>query len=106
MNGKMEKEQHKVDDCAKCGRSRESHKLATSRCGYVAPSRVFQPPQRKITPSELATVLHGLRMIQCEGRIEGCAAGDCEHFEDDKHELNNEQIDALCDAINFGKVQL
>lgn len=48
---------------------------------------------------ELATILHGLRMIQCEGRIEGCAAGDCEHFED-VPALTNEEIDALCERLN------
>lgn len=48
---------------------------------------------------ELATVLHGLRMIQCEGRIEGCAAGDCEHFTD-AMQLTNWEIDDLCERLN------
>jgi len=56
----------------------------------------------KLTSSELATILHGLRMIQCEGRLEGCAAGDCEHFQD-VPALTNEQIDDLCMRINFEK---
>ena len=52
------------------------------------------------TDRELATVLHGLRTIQCEGRIEGCAAGDCEHF-DDAEALTNAEIDDLCERLNF-----
>lgn len=52
---------------------------------------------------ELATVLHGLRMIQCEGRIEGCNAGDCEHFEDCEA-LDNDEIDELCERLNFSDV--
>jgi hypothetical protein len=55
---------------------------------------------RVFTEREIATILHGLRMIQCEGRIEGCAAGMCEHFED-YDELSNEEIDSLCEKINF-----
>lgn len=51
-----------------------------------------------LNPSELATILHGLRLIQCEGRIEGCAAGDCPHFED-TDSLTNEQIDLLSERI-------
>ena len=48
---------------------------------------------------ELATILHGLRMIQCEGRMQGCLAGDCEHF-DDCDALSNEEIDELCERVN------
>lgn len=54
--------------------------------------------RRAFTDSELAMVLHGLRMVQCEGRVEGCAAGDCEHF-DKCEEMNNEQIDELCETL-------
>ena len=53
----------------------------------------------EFTHRELATILHGLRMIQCGGRLEGCAAGDCQHFEGVKP-LTNRQIDALCERIN------
>ena len=55
------------------------------------------------TDSEIATILHGLRMIQCEGRLEGCAAGDCDHF-DEAPALTNEQIDDLCERINLDGV--
>lgn len=55
----------------------------------------------ELSPRECATVLHGLRMIQTEGRIEGCHVGDCEHFED--HEaLSNAEIDTLAERINLG----
>lgn len=53
----------------------------------------------KLNSKELATVLHGLRLIQCEGRIEGCNAGMCPHFEDST-QLTNEEIDELCERIN------
>lgn len=52
-----------------------------------------------LNPRELATVLHGLRLIQCDGRIEGCAAGDCEHFAD-ASALSNRAIDRLCERLN------
>lgn len=55
---------------------------------------------KELTTRELATVLHALRITQCEGRIEGCAAGDCDHFADYKP-LTNKQIDKLCDRINY-----
>lgn len=55
----------------------------------------------KLTDSELATVLHALRIVQCDGRIEGCNAGNCEHF-DDARILTNREIDALCERLNFG----
>lgn len=49
---------------------------------------------------EIATILHALRTLQCEGRIEGCAAGDCDHF-DEAAQLTNGEIDDLCERINF-----
>lgn len=52
-----------------------------------------------LSSSEIATILHGLRMIQLNARIEGCAAGDCDHFEH-VPALTDEQIDALCERIN------
>lgn len=55
------------------------------------------------TDSEIATILHGLRMTQSEGRIEGCTAGDCDHF-DEAPALTNEQIDELCERINLDGV--
>lgn len=58
-------------------------------------------PPTDLSDREIATILHGLRMIQCEGRIEGCAAGDCEHF-DEAEALTNEEIDTLCENLNFG----
>lgn len=39
-------------------------------------------------------------MIQAEGRIEGCAAGACDHFED-VEPLTNAEIDELCESINL-----
>ena len=51
------------------------------------------------TERELATILHGLRLIQCGGRLEGCAVADCEHFADDDILTDNE-IDDLCEQIN------
>lgn len=56
---------------------------------------------KDLTDREAATILHGLRMIQCEGRIEGCAAGDCGHF-DEAEPLTNAEIDTLCEQLNFG----
>lgn len=55
---------------------------------------------RALTHAECATVLHGLRTIQADGRIEGCAAGMCDHFED-VEPLTNDHIDELCEAINL-----
>jgi hypothetical protein len=52
---------------------------------------------------ETATVLHALRIVQCEGRIEGCNAADCEHFED-CDALTNDEIDALCERLNCSDV--
>jgi hypothetical protein len=48
---------------------------------------------------ELAAMFHGLRLIQSDGRIEGCAAGDCEHF-DAVEQLSGDEIDALCERLN------
>jgi hypothetical protein len=53
-----------------------------------------------LTNREVATIIHGLRIIQAHGRIEGCAAGMCEHFEE-YEELSDEEIDALCEKINL-----
>lgn len=64
----------------------------------------FEPLQGKtqaFNDRETATILHALRIVQCGGRIQGCAAGDCEHFED-AEALTDTEIDALCERINFG----
>jgi hypothetical protein len=53
----------------------------------------------KLNSREIATILHALRVLQCEGRIEDCAAGLCEHFENDQ-QLSNEEIDDLAERIN------
>lgn len=65
------------------------------------PKAEERSPLEVFNDREIATILHGLRMIQCEGRIEGCAAGDCEHF-DDVEALTTEEIDALCERLNYG----
>lgn len=73
------------------------------------PDRPARFTKRLLNSRELATILHGLRLIQCEGRIEGCAAGDCEHFDEDSGgaaSLTNDEIDELCEAINCGQVRL
>lgn len=36
----------------------------------------------KLNERETAQILHALRIVQAEGRVEGCAAGLCEHFDD------------------------
>lgn len=56
---------------------------------------------QKLTERQLATILHGLRTIQADGRIEGCAAASCDHFED-VSQLTNTEIDTLCEALNCG----
>jgi xanthine dehydrogenase iron-sulfur cluster and FAD-binding subunit A len=56
-----------------------------------------------MTAAELATILHGLRMVQAGGRLEGCAAGDCEHF-DEVTALTAREIDDLCERVNFAAV--
>lgn len=55
---------------------------------------------KELTTRELATVLHALRIVQCEGRIEGCNAGYCDHFED-YEPLTNAEIGDLCERINY-----
>lgn len=56
------------------------------------------PAPAVLDARETATVLHALRTVQCRGRIEGCAAGDCEHFAE-VDEMTNEEIDELCRCI-------
>ncbi len=50
--------------------------------------------------SEIATILHGLRLIQEHLKGHGiCTFGMCEHFEDFRA-LYNPEIDKLCERIN------
>lgn len=75
-------------------------------CPHAAAVQDLEPPtntvnHRDFTDSEVATILHGLRMIQEEGRLQGCNAGDCDHF-DETEQLTNAQIDDLCERINLG----
>jgi hypothetical protein len=84
----------------------DEHRAGCARCQLLYDSKLPDTELRltgTLSHRELATILHGLRLIQCEGRIEGCAAGDCEHF-DDTEPLTNEEIDALCERINLQAV--
>jgi hypothetical protein len=53
-----------------------------------------------VSKSELATILHGLRLIQenANGPAD-CAGGCCEHFVD-ACALTDTQIDRLCERLN------
>lgn len=65
-------------------------------------------PRRLLNDRELATVLHAFRTLQCEGRLEGCAAGDCEHFDPEAggaEALTNAEIDDLCEGLNCGELE-
>jgi hypothetical protein len=57
---------------------------------------------RKLTDRDLATILHGLRLVQeLAGDSSGdCRQGTCEHF-DEARPLAPEEIDELCEAINL-----
>lgn len=83
----------------------DEHRAGCMQCQYAHDVKLPDAPSepRTFTDCELATVLHGLRLIQLQGRIEGCAAGDCEHF-DDCEALTDEQIDELAERINLGWV--
>lgn len=61
-------------------------------------------PTRTLNDSEIATILHGLRMIQenANGHAD-CLAGCCDHF-DEADELNDTQIDILCEDLNLDSV--
>jgi hypothetical protein len=53
-----------------------------------------------VSESELATILHGLRLIQENANGPGdCVGGVCEHFVDDSA-LTDTQIDSLCERLN------
>ena len=62
-------------------------------------------PARALDSRETAMLLHALRTVQCQGRIEGCAAGMCEHFAD-VDEMTNAEIDDLCERVNFADVKV
>ena len=70
---------------------------------HVSPAKSTETstgPIQVFNDRELATILHGLRIIQAEGRIEGCSAADCDHF-DEAEPLTNDEIDALCERLNL-----
>ncbi len=52
-----------------------------------------------LTSREVATILHGLRIVQSGGRPEGCAVGNCKHFIE-LSPLNHREIDELCEKIS------
>ena len=57
-----------------------------------------------LTAKELATMLHGLRMIQEVASGDHCCyAGMCEHF-DDVEEMTDSEIDALCEKLNGANI--
>jgi hypothetical protein len=54
-----------------------------------------------VSEAELATILHGLRVIQESKNTPGeCVAGGCDHFAD-VIEITDLQIDNLCERLNF-----
>lgn len=67
----------------------------------ISKSKILAAGKQPIlTSRQLATILHGLRIVQAEGRIEGCAAGDCEHFAE-LEPLTNDEINNLCEMLNI-----
>lgn len=61
---------------------------------------------RTLTDREIATILHGLRMIQeTANGNQDCLAGCCDHF-DEADELSDAEIDALCEQINLDSVTI
>lgn len=66
----------------------------------MSESNPFTAKSFDLSPSELATVLHGLRLIQekANGPAD-CYAACCEHF-NDADELTDPEIDALCARLN------
>ena len=64
------------------------------------PASPLAPGTYTFTGNEIATILHGLRMIQENANGHGdCMATCCDHF-DGFDELNDAEIDALCERIN------
>lgn len=57
-------------------------------------------PTLNLTNQELATVLHGLRMIQeTANGYADCLMGCCDHF-DEVEALSDSEIDTLCERLN------
>lgn len=79
----------------------DTHDAFSSLIGYARDINREVNSDSRFTDAEVATILHGLRIIQCESRIEGCNAGDCDHFEEVPSLINTE-IDELCERINIG----
>jgi hypothetical protein len=89
----------------------DQHKLDVSACPAPVPTRNERPFNRR----ELASVLHGLRLMQeqWEPKMHGCASiglheplelsepNSCDHFCDDEDApLGPGEIDELCDKLN------
>ena len=68
------------------------------------PTPVAHRRHHTLSDSELATILHGLRMIQetADGHHH-CVAGLCDHFEE-AQPLTNYEIDDLCEHFNLDSV--
>lgn len=70
----------------------------------VLPPPPTEPEPEPITvfnDRELATVLHGLRMIQeAADGPKDCTAGMCDHF-DEAEALTNDEIDVLCERLQL-----
>jgi hypothetical protein len=89
----------------------DQHKLNVSACPAPAPTGNGKPFNHR----ELASVLHGLRLMQeqWEPKMHGCASialheplelsepNSCDHFCDDEDSpLGSGEIDVLCDKLN------
>lgn len=62
-----------------------------------------EPKPLGLSSRELATVLHGLRLIQENANGPGdCVAGGCDHF-GQVDELQDGEIDSLCERLNSGE---
>jgi hypothetical protein len=68
---------------------------ATATESSTGPIQVFND-------RELATVLHGLRLIQegAGGTGGDCSSEDCDHFDEAKA-LTDDEIDVLCERLNL-----
>ena len=91
----------------------DQHKLEVSAASVPAPADENQ----HITRRELASVLHGLRLMQeqWEPKMHGCTSiglhdplelsepNSCDHFCDEEvSPLNPAEIDDLCERLNMG----
>lgn len=86
-------------DYAKLEATAAAHSL--TRGLDVLPPTPTKPPITVFNDRELATVLHGLRLIQeaASGPAD-CTAGICDHF-DEAEALTDDEIDALCDRLQL-----